>query len=83
MPGIKPLLAGRSSVSGTLPSTPSTGQPSSHFTARDTECAHRAEIAEQVREPFAARRIDHAALRDAFVLQTQRPSHGPVILSAR
>src|SRR5688572_22351974 len=32
MPGIKLLLAGRFNVSGTLPPTPKTGQPSSHFT---------------------------------------------------
>ena len=32
MPGINPLPAGRSRVAGTLPPTPITGQPSSHFT---------------------------------------------------
>ena len=32
MSGIRLLLAERSTVSGTLPLTPSTGQPSSHFT---------------------------------------------------
>src|SRR4051812_24085732 len=32
IPGIKPLPAGRSSVSDTLPLIPKTGHPSTHFT---------------------------------------------------
>ena len=84
MPGISPLLAGRFNVSGTFPSTPSTGQPSDHFTG--TRYGMRP-TAPKSRKRYA----NHSPLgvsisppcATPLSASATRPSQGPVILSAR